>query len=363
MNKISFYKYQGAGNDFVMIDNRSGVYNKLNADGITALCNRKYGVGADGVILLEAEPQPHKSMAGERNNATNEPNDTTGKSSEVLSECNENAADRQLLKMRYYNADGSEASFCGNGGRCFALFAHHLGLSKQCKGVAFVTFIAGDGKHEAAVYSEKRVQISMRSVQSIDVCNSYGNTLTTLDTGVPHGVIFTQSLNTCNVVENGRKIRNDRQFPEGINVDFVERISSNNIRLRTYERGVENETDACGTGAVAAAIATAVTESSDNNNVRITCSDADNIRADNIDIATHSDKKYLKDFGMYEVNVETKTAMLKVYFTLGSDNGSDSNSDGNSDNNSAKHTKSAKDIILEGPATRVFKGEIMIINE
>ncbi|MDR2556596.1 MAG: diaminopimelate epimerase [Bacteroidales bacterium] len=301
MNKISFYKYQGAGNDFVMLDNRSGDYNELNAIGIAALCNRKYGVGADGVIMLEVGlPHSPASACG------------------------------GILQMRYYNADGSEASFCGNGGRCFALFAHHLGLSKQCEGVALVTFVAGDGRHEAAVYSEKRIQISMRSVQSINVCNSHGNTLTVLDTGVPHGVVFTQSLNACNVIEDGRKIRNDKQFPDGVNVDFVERVGSGNIRLRTYERGVEDETDACGTGAVAAAIAAINSEYPSDNNPS----------GNNAGTTTNNSKEYLKEFGMYEVNVETKTATLKVYFTL----------DGGS----------AKNIILEGPVAKVFEGSITL---
>jgi diaminopimelate epimerase len=141
-----------------------------------------------------------------------------------------------------------------------------------------------------------------------------------LNTGVPHGVVFTSSVADCNVVEEGRKIRNDKQFPEGINVDFVERKSSDSILLRTYERGVEDETDACGTGAVAAAIASVVNFRPDTGNA---C----------------DDKGYLKDFGMYEINVETKTAALKVYFTLAALDGG-----------------GVKDIILEGAAVKVFEG-------
>jgi diaminopimelate epimerase len=291
LNKIVFYKYQGAGNDFVMLDNRSGELNSLSASDIAAICHRKYGVGADGLILLE-----YGAGSGMNGSAGS------------IGADNADAASVAVLQMRYYNADGSIALFCGNGGRCFALFAHHLGLSKQCENIARVTFIAGDGRHEAAVYSEKRIQISMRSVQSINKCNSCGNMLTVLDTGVPHGVVFTQSLDICNVVENGRKIRNDKQFSEGVNVDFAERISSDSIRLRTYERGVEDETDSCGTGAVAAAIAAVVEEGS----------------------------------GTYGINVETKTAKLKIYFTL----------DGNG----------AKDIILEGPAIKVFEGSAAIMD-
>jgi diaminopimelate epimerase len=266
---MQFFKYQGAGNDFIMLDNRAEKV-LLSSNDITSMCNRKYGIGADGVILLED--------------------------------------DNDILRMRYFNADGSHASFCGNGGRCFALFAHHLDLSIKCNNVFLVTFSADDGKHEATIYSENRVQISMRSVENIFSSNSCGNALTVLDTGVPHGVIFTSNINDCNVVEDGRKIRSDKQFPDGINVDFVERISDDTVRLRTYERGVEGETDACGTGAVAAAIASVVTTQNPTS----------------------------KDYLMHEIAVETKTTTLKVCFTL------------------AENT--VKNIILEGPAMRVFEG-------
>jgi diaminopimelate epimerase len=312
VNKFAFSKYQGAGNDFVMLDNRNGEFNSLSTSDIAAICHRKYGIGADGLILLEY-----------------------GVDGVDITDGVCGGVDTQRLQMRYYNADGSIASFCGNGGRCFALFAHHLGLSKQCRNITLVTFIAGDGRHEAAIYSEKRIQISMRSVKSINMRNSCGNTLTVLDTGVPHGVVFTQSLDTCNVVEDGRKIRNDKQFSEGINVDFVECINSDSIRLRTYERGVENETDSCGTGAVAAAIAAVI--AGDRNvygNAEDTAGNAGRIGGD---------KEYLDKSGAYEINVETKTARLKIYFTLNNDN--------------------AKGIILEGPAIKVFEGSVAIMDE
>ncbi|MDR1739610.1 MAG: diaminopimelate epimerase [Bacteroidales bacterium] len=333
---IHFSKYQGAGNDFVMLDNRSGEFNSLTSGDIAKICSRKYGIGADGLILLEIE-----------GNNIRKQDDTTD---EVLKTRNLGLH----LRMKYYNSDGSIASFCGNGGRCFALFAHNLQLSgkplnssnlfvalrlklghvlqyapsflhsrastfevlkaypKKSKKARLITFTADDGKHEALVYSENRIQISMSNVESVQACNSERHKVTLLNTGVPHAVVFTPSIENAPIQKDGREIRQDKDA----NVNFVQILPDGNIAIRTYERGVEDETDACGTGAVAAAIASVLIAPKQQ---------------------TQKQNDYLHDFGMHEVTVKTKTSTLKVYFTI-------------TDNNTVR------EIILEGGATEVFKG-------
>ena len=213
--RIRFSKYEGAGNDFVVIDTRDNDF-RPDAAHIARLCNRHFGIGADGLMLL----------------ADAESNDA----------CN--------CSMRYYNADGSEGEMCGNGARCFALFATHRGI-----GGPTVTFRARDGVHTAHVAPTSadrgEVVLGMTDVERIDA-NGAG---WFLNTGVPHYVEFVDDLAAVDVAGRGRALRYDTaRFPEGANVDFVEIAEPGTLRMRTYERGVEAETLACGTGAVAAAL-------------------------------------------------------------------------------------------------------------
>ena len=203
-----FYKYQGAGNDFVMIDNRHGNISPNKAV-FAQICDRRYGVGADGLILLE--------------------------DSEVSD-----------FKMVYFNSDGALGSMCGNGGRCVVAFAKSLHLfSTSC------IFDAFDGLHKAVVLANGTVSLEMSNVTEISLHNNNY----VLDTGSPHLVSFVEDVTAVSIKEEGAKIRySDTYIKEGINVNFVE-IKNGSLRLRTYERGVEDETLACGTGATASAIA------------------------------------------------------------------------------------------------------------
>lgn len=205
---IHFHKYQGTGNDFVMIDNREGGFPR-STEFIGALCDRRFGIGADGLILLETEPD-------------------------------------YGFKMVYFNADGLEGSMCGNGGRCTVRFAHDLGLFED-----EVKFMAVDGSHEATADS-KTISLKMGNVQHIEA----GEAFDYMNTGSPHVVIFVDDVQATDVVERGRALRNgDRFGPKGgTNVNFVEVISENHLAVRTYERGVEDETFSCGTGVTACAL-------------------------------------------------------------------------------------------------------------
>jgi len=208
--QLAFYKYQGAGNDFVMIDNRTGHLSTLTTDQIAFLCNRNKGVGADGLILIEA-------------------------------------SEKADFKMVYYNADGRESSLCGNGGRCSVAFAANLEIikTKTC-------FEAVDGLHHAEVLPDKLVRLQMASVLEL---KTHENALV-LDTGSPHYVTLRDSVRNLNTTKEGAVIRYSPVFQsEGINVNFIARAETNTLEIRTYERGVENETLACGTGAVASALA------------------------------------------------------------------------------------------------------------
>lgn len=210
--QTAFVKYEGAGNDFLLIDNRPGHF--VPEPGIVArLCDRHRGVGADGVMTLAQD-------AGGG------------------------------CIMRYFNADGSEGEMCGNGARCFALFARHLGLC----GDRF-SFRAADGTHTAhlpeADAESGTIELGMKSVMAI----TSGDGWWFLSTGVPHYVEFVDAVDAVDVAVRGRAIRRDTaRFPEGTNVNFVEVTGIGTLRMRTYERGVEAETLACGTGAVAAAV-------------------------------------------------------------------------------------------------------------
>lgn len=207
---IHFYKYQGTGNDFVLIDNRKGDI-QLTNDQVKLLCDRHFGIGADGLMLLE----------------------------------NEQNYD---FKMVYYNSDGNTSTMCGNGGRCITAFAKHLNIVTDK-----ARFIAIDGPHNAIIYENGIVSLKMSDVKNIEV----GGDHFYLNTGSPHYVKHVEGIDNLNVFEEGRKVRyNDRFKDEGTNVNFIERFDDH-LYVRTYERGVENETLSCGTGVTAAALAAA----------------------------------------------------------------------------------------------------------
>jgi diaminopimelate epimerase len=208
--QLKFYKYQGTGNDFVMIDNRQNFFPKNDTKLIERLCDRRFGIGADGLILLE----------------------------------NDNSTD---FRMVYYNSDGNESSMCGNGGRCLVAFAKSLNVINN-----EATFIATDGLHHATIDNTGIVSLQMKDVDEVKINSEY----VFLNTGSPHHVTLVNDLENYNVKENGAEIRySDLYGKVGSNVNFVNQISDNHFRLRTYERGVEDETLSCGTGATATAIA------------------------------------------------------------------------------------------------------------
>jgi diaminopimelate epimerase len=216
MSKIPFTKYQGAGNDFIMIDDREGKWHqRITEAWVERVCDRRFGIGADGLILLQA---------------------------------GNNGAD---FFMKYYNADGRTSTFCGNGGRCIVSFASSLGIHH-----GETRFLGTDGWHNGWILQDGSVQISMLDVRKIEKLK---DSTYVLFTGSPHYVTFVTQVDQIDVAVEGRQVRNNASFSaEGINVNFVELIEPGSIKIRTYERGVEDETYACGTGVVAAAIAQAV---------------------------------------------------------------------------------------------------------
>lgn len=256
---IKFHKYQGAGNDFIIIDNRLQLYDLSNTI-VKQLCDRKFGIGADGLMLLE-------NCSG------------------------------YDFRMRYFNSDGKEATLCGNGSRCIIDFAYRLGLFKQT-----TRFMAVDGEHEGEMIANG-VRVKMLDVKKIQISPEFFF----MNTGSPHYVTIVPDAFNMNVYEEGKKIRYSSPFqPEGTNVNFITPVS-NYIKVATYERGVENETLACGTGCVASALSVAI------------------LNQDHINT-------YI---------IETKGGQLKVRFERREDN-------------------SFSNIWLEGPATYVFSGEIKI---
>ncbi len=206
--ELSFYKYQGTGNDFVIIDNRKENFPKEATDLVAFLCDRKFGVGADGLILLE----------------------------------NDDNAD---FKMVYFNSDGKESTMCGNGGRCLVAFAKALNI---IDGAAL--FSAVDGLHRASIQGEQ-VSLQMQDVHEIREKPNY----VFLNTGSPHHVQFVRDLKDFNVVKEGAKLRYGIYGELGSNINFVEQRSGAKFAVRTYERGVEDETLSCGTGVTAVAVA------------------------------------------------------------------------------------------------------------
>ena len=254
--QLTFYKYQGTGNDFILIDNRVGQI-VLNKKEIAFLCNRKFGIGADGLIFL-------------------------------------NYKEGYDFEMIYYNADGSPSTMCGNGGRCMVQFAFDLGIVKTD-----YHFLAVDGEH-IAIIENNLIKLKMQNVNLVEIKN--GSFI--LNTGSPHYVIFKNDVQLLNVKQAGSLIRRSQQFEQyGINVNFVEKINSHTIFVRTYERGVEDETLSCGTGVTAAALV------------------------------------YSNFLGNNNVHVETLGGKLNVTFNKISKN-------------------QFEDIYLCGPATFVFKGDI-----
>ena len=267
MKKISFAKMVATGNDFIVVDNRGRKLNNLKSLA-QKLCNRKIGIGADGLLVIE------KSK-------------------------------RADVKMRIFNPDGSEPEMCGNGARCFALYAGRHGLNKNRFRIQ-----TKSGILDAQIAKHSIVKIKMTDPKNIkqDIAlkiNKRNMKVSFINTGVPHAVIFVSGLDKIGIVDIGRDIRFHKRFlPKGANVDFIEVVSSNVIKMRTYERGVEDETLACGTGAVASAIIL--------------------------------DLKLAKKNGKKTVNVVTKGGKLKIYFTR------------------TNHV--VKDTWLEGEAKIVYKG-------
>ncbi|RAV29984.1 diaminopimelate epimerase [Sinomicrobium soli] len=252
-----FYKYQGTGNDFVMVDNREGGFPKDDTDFIGGLCDRRFGVGADGLILLEDEPGYD-------------------------------------FRMVYYNADGNESTMCGNGGRCIVAFAGFLGIIKND-----TRFMAVDGVHRATL-GDGKVKLQMTDVDRVDVFDNY----VFLDTGSPHHVQEVQEIDRFDVKLQGAKLRYGKYGKAGSNINFVSKVDDAVFKVRTYERGVEDETFSCGTGVTAVAIAMHRTGKTKGNTVTL----------------------------------QTPGGVLRVYF----------------DEEGGQY----RNIFLEGPAKKVFRGEV-----
>ncbi len=210
--QIGFSKFQGTGNDFVMVDNRQGLYSNLTPKQVNLLCNRRFGIGADGLILL-----------GEKEGFD--------------------------FDMKYYNADGNVGSMCGNGARCTLTFASTLGIKKGS-----YHFSAVDGVHEGEIDLNGDVRLKMQDVKKV----TYSLNHYLLNTGSPHYIKIIADVMHTDVVGEGRAIRNSKEFlAEGVNVNFVQTLEDDTIYVRTYERGVEDETLSCGTGVTAAALVSA----------------------------------------------------------------------------------------------------------
>ncbi len=258
---ISFSKYQGTGNDFILIDNRN-LDIKLTTEQIAHLCHRRFGIGADGLMLLEP-------------------------------------ADEYDFKMVYYNADGREGSMCGNGGRCITRFAFDCNIHRD-----EYHFIAIDGPHQAIIEpGNSNIKLQMKDVPIVDSHNSYDF----LDTGSPHIVKDVNDIEAVDVYHEGQSIRYSEKFAEkGVNVNFVSVMDADKIYVRTYERGVEDETLSCGTGVTASALV-----------------------------------NFHNDFGFNHIDVQTRGGNLYVEYEKTGET-------------------SFKNIWLAGPAEKVFDGTILL---
>ena len=220
--KFIFYKYQGTGNDFIIIDNRVDQL-ALTEENINQLCDRRFGIGADGLMLLQNHPELD-------------------------------------FKMKYFNSDGKESTMCGNGGRCLVAFAKMIKIIDK-----ETSFEAIDGIHKAIVNNNNTISLEMQDVKNIaKVNNNYF-----LNTGSPHYVLFKEGIDKIDVYNRGKEIRYSAEFdPDGTNVNFVE-FRDNKLFVRTYERGVENETLSCGTGVTASAISASIHSGTDKNSYDI----------------------------------------------------------------------------------------------
>ena len=260
--KIEFYKYHGTGNDFILLDNRTNLYDKLTHTQVAFLCNRHFGIGADGLMLL-------------------------------------NLMEGYDFEMKYFNSDGATGSMCGNGGRCMVRFANSMGIHKSN-----YHFIAADGEHYADIDLDGLVRLKMNDVNKVESHTNYY----ILNTGSPHYVKPSSDVAIMDVKTNGKMIRYSKEFEkEGINVNFVEVLERDKIFVRTYERGVEDETLSCGTGVTASAL-----------------------------VSAHNDN------GFNRVEVKTTGGDLSVEFDRIDDD-------------------HFENIWLNGPAKFVFKGEIQLI--
>lgn len=221
--QLNFYKYQGTGNDFVMIDNRNLYFPIDNIPLIAKLCDRKFGIGADGLILVQ----------------------------------NHDQADFEMI---YFNSDGSTSTMCGNGGRCIVAFAQFLEIIEN-----HTTFMASDGLHFARI-NQNEIALQMINVSTINLHQDY----TYLYTGSPHHIILVENVDVINVIQQGAAIRYSKLYEHaGCNINFVAQTNENSFKIRTYERGVESETLSCGTGATAAAIAMFELQKTKNNHINI----------------------------------------------------------------------------------------------
>lgn len=210
---FSFYKYHGAGNDFIILDNRQLDFDD-KPDFIRTLCQRRTGIGADGLILINPSQQQGIDF-----------------------------------EMRYFNANGYEGSMCGNGGRCALAFAHKRGIIEG-EGI----FVGMDGIHKGSIIKDlgREVEVLLHMID-VDKIVPFEDGLF-LDTGSPHVVKFVDDIHRLDVISEGKRIRHHSHFPEGTNVNFVE-INEDYIFVRTFERGVEDETLSCGTGVTASSLA------------------------------------------------------------------------------------------------------------